>query len=63
MMDAHFVVEWSPSQRAFHLQTVSEMLQDNLRVFKGESMADYLCIGIFKTHTEASDFIRGLREK
>jgi hypothetical protein len=60
-MKNHYAVEWSPSQQCFHLQTLAEMLRDNLRVFKGESMTDYLCIGIFETYEQASNYIRQLR--
>jgi hypothetical protein len=61
-MKNYHVVEWSSSQAAFHLQTLAEMIQNNLSVFKGESMTDYLCIGIFETYEQASNYIRKLRE-
>jgi hypothetical protein len=50
-------VEWSPSQRAFHVQNLPDMIRDNLSVFRGQSMTDYLCIGIFKTYAEAEAFL------
>jgi hypothetical protein len=62
-MKNYHVVEWSPSQKCFHLQTLVEMIRDNLSVFKKESMTDYLCIGIFETHDQASKYIRHLWEK
>jgi len=61
-MKTSHVVEWSPSQQCFHLQTLEEMIRDNLSVFKGKSMTDYLCIGIFGTYEQASNYIRKLRE-
>ena len=57
MKDYH-VVDWSPSQKCFHLEMLSEMLRDNLSVFRGESMTDYLCVGIFETYEEASKYIQ-----
>ena len=61
-MRNYYVVEWSPTQQCFHSQTLAEMLRDNLSVFRGESMTDYLCIGIFKTSEQASNYIRQLRK-
>ena len=62
-MKNYHVVEWSPSQQCFHLQTLAEMIRDNLSVFKMESITDYLCIGIFESHEQASNYIRKLRER
>jgi hypothetical protein len=61
-MKNYHVVEWSPSQRSFHLQTYEEMIMDNERVFMGESMTDYLCIGVFETYEQASNYISKLQE-
>ena len=51
------VVEWSPSQKCFHVQTVGGMILDNVRVFKGQCMTDYLPIGIFQTEAELERFL------
>ena len=56
----YYVVEWSPSQNSFHLQTVAEMIQKNLDVLIGKSIADYICIGVFETYKQASDSIQKL---
>ncbi len=61
-MRNYHVVEWSPSQKCFHLQSYEEMIRDNLSVFKRGSMTDYLCIGIFETYEQASNYIHQLRE-
>jgi len=58
-----YVVEWSPSQRCFHLQTVIEMVRDNLNVLMGKSITDYLCVGVFESYDQASDFIARLQKK
>ena len=50
-------VEFSPSQKCFHVGTVLEMIRDNRRVFKKKSMTDYLCIGIFETESELQSFL------
>lgn len=51
------VVEYSPSQGAFHVESVKEMVQNNLRVFFGESVNDYICIGIFEDEDELQTFL------
>ena len=51
------VVEWSPSQKCFHVQTISEMIRDNQKVFRGESITDYLPIGIFQEYSDVERFI------
>ena len=57
-----YVVEWSPKQQCFHLQKLEDMIEDNLKVFRGRFKTDYLCIGLFETYESASDFIRRLTE-
>lgn len=51
------VVEWSPSQQAFHVQDVKGMIRDNLRVFHGKSINDYVCIGIFENREKLQAFL------
>ena len=50
-------VEFSASQKCFHVGTVLEMIRDNRHVFKKKSMTDYLCIGIFETESELQSFL------
>jgi len=56
-MDKLQVVEWSPSQQCFHVQSMRDMLRDNLAVFHGHSMTDYLCIGIFNNEKDLQAFL------
>jgi hypothetical protein len=48
-----FVVEWSFSQRCFHVQEIEEALEQNLDVFRRHSGADYIPIGIYPTRDAA----------
>jgi hypothetical protein len=57
MKDFH-VVEWSPSQKGFHVETVGEMLRDNISVFLGRTMTDYVPIGIFRNKDELDAFMK-----
>ena len=51
------VVEWSPSQKCFHVETIDRMIHSNLRVFFGHTMTDYLPIGIFDDEHEMDVFL------
>ena len=51
------VIEFSNSQQAFHVQTLAEMLRDNLQMFHGRSRTDYYPIGICETDEEVQAFI------
>ncbi len=59
-MRDYIVVEWSPSQECFHTEKVSEMLSVNRRVYKKQSMTDYLPIGFFESGEDATQFIKNL---
>jgi hypothetical protein len=59
-MGNYIVVEWSPSQKAFHSESVADMLRCNLRAYNKRSMTDYLPIGFFDTKERATDYIRTL---
>jgi hypothetical protein len=50
------VLEWSPSQKCFHIQTVKKMLEDNRSVFLSKGGSDYLPIGIFATDEDLERF-------
>ena len=56
-IEAFRVVEWSQSQKCFHVESLLEMLQSNRRVFRGESMTDYLPIGIFEKSADLERFM------
>lgn len=51
------VVEFSARQQCFHVESLEDMISSNIRAFKGQSMTDYLPIGIFKTREEAHRFL------
>ena len=51
------VVEWSPSQKCFHVESVQKMLECNMRVFHGRSKTDYLPIGIFDHERDLQAFL------
>jgi hypothetical protein len=51
------VLEYSPTQRCFHVQTVGEMLKKNIRVFKEGRVTDYVCIGIFHNKEKLQPFL------
>lgn len=59
-MKSFYVVEWSPSQRVCHLQSVSEMVQDNLIVWSSLSKTYYLSIGAFSNYEQASGYISNI---
>jgi hypothetical protein len=55
-----FVVEWSPSQRAFHVQSLAELVTGNLvRLAEtirqpGAYWPDFVPVAVFPTRDEAS---------
>lgn len=51
------VVEWSASGKCFHVETVEEMLRDNVGVLKGQCMTDYLPVGFFYDDAEMERFL------
>lgn len=55
------VVEYSVSQKAFHSQKVSEMIEGNLRNSIVKISTDYIPIGFFETEDKATEYIYGIR--
>lgn len=51
------VVEFSPSQKCFHVSNVLKMISSNIGVLRGQSISDYLCIGIFQSDNELQHFL------
>ena len=51
------VVEWSPSQKCFHVESIEEMIRCNQRVFRGETITDYLPIAIFDNYEDVENFL------
>lgn len=58
-----WVVEWSPSQRQYHIQTVGEMLEANLRAVAHGVNVDYVPIAIARTAEEADQISNMLEAK
>jgi hypothetical protein len=61
-LDLH-VLEWSPSQEAFHHTTVREMLQANLDSFwhRENVHSDWRPVGVARTRQEVLDMQARLR--
>lgn len=60
------VVEYSRSQRAFHVDTLENVIKNNLKMYlihKEDNLPysnDYQIIGVFKSYDDASEFIKKL---
>jgi len=48
-----FAVLWSQQQNVFHIQTVSEMIAANRRIFDSEEGASFVVLKITKTKEDA----------
>ncbi len=48
-----YVVLWSPHQKAFHIETVGEMLRHNRDIFTDQGLGDYIVLSFAKSHEEA----------
>lgn len=62
-MKNKFVVEYSLSQDAFHVQSVMEMIKRNINTTLNGQKMDYLPIGIFDTIEQAHDFVMVFEKK
>lgn len=56
------VVEWSPTQGAFHRHTLGEMIQANIAAFRRKVRTDYIPIGVFEKEEEVEAFLRKAQE-
>ena len=58
-----WVLEYSPSQRAFHVETVNEAIEKNIsNMFKGR-LTDYGIIGIFDNEENADAACEKMKRK
>jgi hypothetical protein len=58
-----YVVEYSQSQKAFHVERILDMLSHNLtHVLNGEK-TDFVPIGLFASYSEAVTFVQEARPK
>jgi hypothetical protein len=56
-----YVLEFSFSQRCFHIATLSDALAMNAEAFASNRAADYVPLHIFLTHEAASAACEGLK--
>ena len=52
-----YVVEFSHSQKTFHVDTYERMLKSNLSAFTRQRPSDWIPLGFFSTAEEASAFV------
>ena len=62
-IDEMFVVEWSPSQKQFHIHSVGEMLESNLHAALHGFEADYVPLAIAPTESEADQVAAAIEAK
>ena len=55
------VVEWSHSQKAFHIHELSRALEMNLRSFLQGGRGDFIPIGIFENDDDLKSFMSKAR--
>ena len=48
-----WVLEWSPRQTAFHVQTLAESLKSTQRAFVKNMALDWMVLGIYRTSVDA----------
>ncbi len=64
-MQDYYTLEYSPTQKCFHYDTISSMIENNLDLCLkgGMDPPGYICLGVFKTEEErkaVTDHLRGL---
>ncbi|MGL1958426.1 MAG: hypothetical protein OCD00_14035 [Colwellia sp.] len=63
-MDINFesyVVSWSPKQEVFHIEKVADMLKANRKILVNGTKSDFIPIGFYGTHDEASDDVTRIK--
>lgn len=58
-----WVAEYSQSQDAVHVQLLDESIRENFRRAIAKEEQDYVVIGVFSSHDEASERGNELRRK
>jgi hypothetical protein len=58
-----YSLEWSRSQRCFHIEPLTDSLKSNLSAAIHEYGGDYIIIGIFKNDVDASAAAAYLRKE
>lgn len=59
----HIVVEFSLSQKCFHVETIKQMLDNNQINMERRKQTDYIPIGIFKNRDLADEFIQQTKDR
>lgn len=54
-MKNYYTLEYSPAQKCFHYDQISDMINSNLEACIGKRRSDYICVGIFKTRQERQE--------
>lgn len=59
-MSDNYVLEWSESQRAFHIQEAAEMIEKNIDAFMNNRSSDYIviCIAPLDICEKRADILR-----
>lgn len=57
-----WVVEWSEEQKAFHVETLSNMLFKNTQAFIEKRQIQFVCVGVAQTREEANEIIEKLKQ-
>lgn len=50
-----WVLEYSPRQKAFHVESLEEAIKTNINNMFADNLTDYGVIGMFKTKEEAHE--------
>lgn len=59
----YWVAEYSIEQNCFHVETVKEMIEENIRCALTKVEPYYIPIGIFNEEEQAHQFIEKIRPK
>lgn len=58
-----FFVEYSKSQKCFHVDEVKRSLKSNLQALRAYRPTDYIPIGLFETCEEAHKYVEIIRKE
>lgn len=56
-----YVLEWSQSQKCFHIETLEEAMEGNREAFKANRQSDFIIIFANRTHAEAQKIAETLK--
>ena len=59
----YFVLEYSPSQKAWHIQHIEDLIQENLLAYMDQSgTRDYMLMGVAPTREELRQLLEEIEE-